>query len=71
MPHPKVTAATLTALGASVLVFVMSLVGINIPQDVALGIAGGGVAAFAGGWLKSAAPAGAVQPTPPVAPTVK
>lgn len=63
-PRPKVTAAGLTPLVAAVFVFLLDLIGVDIPDEVALSLAGAAVLAFGGGWLKSddPVPAPVIQP---------
>lgn len=51
-PKPKVLAAFLTTMIAAALAFAANLVGIDIPQEVALGLAGGAVTALLGGYFK-------------------
>lgn len=51
-PKPKVAAASLTTLVAAVIVFALGQLGVDIPQEVALGLAGGALTALGGGWVK-------------------
>lgn len=56
-PKPKVLAAFITAMVAAAIAFAANLVGVDIDQNVALGIAGGALAALGGGYFKSEKPA--------------
>lgn len=54
-PKPKVLAAFLTTMVAAALAFAANLIGIDIPEEVALGLAGGAVTALLGGYVKKEA----------------
>lgn len=55
-PRPKVLAAFLTTVAAAAIVAGANLIGVDIPQEVALGLAGGAITALLGGWLKTEKP---------------
>lgn len=54
-PRPKVLAAFLTTLAAAAVTFIANQAGVDIPQEVSLGLAGGAVTTLLGGWFKAEA----------------